>query len=389
MDIEFSGGRGICSEVGGNPASFLSIREDQGVKPSRRIFGAVVGAILAVLLGTGDAWSSVNCYFDPASSHDTVHGFFVDPTRKTALSLRLSPCSDPEGECDHNCVLQHEDGPIAQAGGFDGGGIAGVCRDSVTGLDHALVHTVAGQYTEIQFWSVDPVSGEVKRAYEEAWSALGDGLTIENRDLLVDADGRCLWRDRQQGHEVFLNVLSALRVGQDADLPEGAGIVLPVRELSAEVATQQLLALDAVQPRLAEFEAAVYADQAGRTTWRVIQVMGTTLHDARGVVLVEDRRTETWQALYDIRVGSGGMESLHYPAQFMVVAGNTLTAKLPIGSLSYHIWGCFEIDLPTSRATSLDGSVCDEMRELHYPDWDVYSPDDEKPFDLRQELGVD
>ena len=360
----------------------------RGGKPFGRLFRAVVGAVLAVLLETGDAGAVVHCYIDPASSYDTERGFFVDPARKTALSLRPSPCAyTDDAECDNQCLFQHENGPIAKID-FDYAGTEGVCRDPVTGLDHALVHTTSGQYMTIQFWSVNPDSGEVKREYQEAWYEINYG-PVEDRALL-DADGRCLWRDRQQGHAVFQNVLSALRVGQDADppFPEGAGRVLPVREISAETARQQLLALDAVQPRMVKFGAPVYADEAGRAAWRVIQMTGTVLYDARGVVLVEDRRTGTWRALYDIRAGSGGMESLHYPAQFMVVAGNTLTVKLPT-SLSYHIWGCFEIDLPTSRAMSRAGSVCDEMQKRHYPDWGTRGPDDEKPFALRRELGMD
>ena len=266
--------------------------------------------------------------------------------------------------------------------------MVGVCRDPVTGLDHALVHTTAGKYIEIQFWSVDPASGEVKREYEEAWYDR-DGMVIEERALLVGADGRCLWRDRQQARAVFQNALSTLRVGQDATplLLEGNAMALPVRELPSEVVRQQLLALDAGQPRMAEFGTAVYADEGGRAAWRVIQMTGTVFYDAPGVVLVEDRGTGRWRALYDVI--SGGSYRLNFPAQFMIVAGDTLTAELCIDCSFSGKYGCFEIDLPTSRMTSLNRSVCDEMRALHYPDWDEYDPEGEKPFDLRQELGVD
>ena len=391
-------GRDLCRCKGVRPRVALGnlAAEERFVNwtPSGRIFGsagAVIGAVLAVLLGAGDA-QALNCYEDRViGARDTERGFFVDPARKTALSLRPSPCSyTGDVECDYACVLQHEDGPAAKMEPFDYAGTHGVCRDSVTGLDHALVHLASGKYMAVQLWSVNPASGEVKREYQEAWYDLADGLGIEGRTLLVGADGRCLWRNRQQGYEVFQNLLSTLRVGKEADLPflEGASVVLPVREVPAEVVTQQLLALDAVQPRLAEFEAAVYADEAGRAAWRVIQVTGTTLREARGVVLVEDRRTGVWRTMFD--VGSDDEESLNSPspAWFMVVTGNTLTMEMRGDAYSD---GCFAIDLPTNRATSLGlyGSVCKEMRELHYPYWDEDDPAGEKPFNLRHELGMD
>ena len=346
----------------------------------------VAGALLAVLLGAGDA-QAVSCWDgSPASSYETEHGFFVDPARKTALSLRPPPCDPSDDGCDHNCVLQHEDGPIAQAGSFDGGTMAGVCRDPVTVLDHALVHTTAGKYSEVQLWSVEPASGEVKREYDEAWY---DSLE-ENPTLLVSADGRCLWRERQQARAVFQNALSALRVGQDATplLSESDATALPVREIPAQVVRQQLLALDAVRPRMAAFGAAVYADEAGRAAWRVIQLAGTVFYDAPGVVLVEERRTGRWRALYDVI--SGGSYQLNYPVRFMIVAGDTLTAELCIDCSFWGEYGCFEIALPTHRVTSLNGAVCEKLRDLHYPDWDEYDPaDEERTFDLRGELGMD
>ena len=352
---------------------------------------AVVGAILAVLLGVGDA-QALNCYQDIlVGAHDMERGFFVDSARKTALSLRPSPCSyTDDAECDHKCLLQHEDGPIAKIERFDYASTHGVCRDPVTGLDHVLIHQTSGKYHEVQFWSVGPAGEEVKPEYEEAWSDFGDGLTIENRALLVDADGRCLWRGRQQARAAFQKGLSTLRVGQDATplLLEGNTTTLPVREISAEVVRQQLLALDAMQPRIVEFGTAIYADEAGRTAWRIIQVTGTVFYDAPGVVLVENRGTGTWHALYDVI--SGGSYRLNFPAQFVIVTGNTLTAELCIDCSFWGEYGCFEIDLPTSSVKSLNGSVCREMQKLHYPDWNGCDPiDEEERFDLRKELGVD
>ena len=350
---------------------------------------SMVGAILVVLLGAGDVQAASGHEDTRVEAHAAERGFFVDPARKTALSLRYCGRTDV---CVQEYLLQHEDGPIATTGygGIDLLNTQGVCRDVVTGLDHVLIYYVhsSGKYSEVRFWSVDPASGEVQREYEEAWYGLEDGMPMADRNLLVDADGRCLWRERQQGRAVLQNVLSTLHVGQDAahSLPEGGTTALPVRELPVEVARQQLLALDAVRPRMARFETAVYADEAGRTAWRVIQMTGTVLYETPGVVLVEDRRTETWRALYDV---IGDRYGSPLAAQFMVVTGNTLTAELSSDSW-WGEYGCFNIDLLTNRVTSLNESVCAEMRELHYPGWDEYDPAGEKkPFDLRKDLDAD
>ena len=83
----------------------------------------------------------------------------------------------------------------------------------------------------------------------------------------------------------------------------------------------------------------------------VIQVLGTRLHDAPGIVLVLDRTRNEWRALYDVL--SGGSKRLNFPMLRMVVSGERLFA-----SLCTHCswWGRnddFEIDLKTHRATRL------------------------------------
>ena len=339
----------------------------------------------------------MNCSEDILiGAHDTEHGFFVDPARKTDLSLRPSPCGYTDAaECDYKCLLQHEDGPIAKMGLFDYVSTHGVCRDPVTGLDHALILWSAGHYYKVEFWSVVPAGGGMKREYSEAW----DESLRGSRHLLAGADNTCLWRERQKGREVFQRALSALRVGKEAalSLQEGETATLPVRDIPSEVVTQQLLALDAVQPKVALFGTAAYADEAGRAAWRVIQVAGTRRdEDALGVVLVADRRTGTWRALYDVI--SGGSKSRNFPAQSLVVTGDILTAELCTNCSFDGEYGCFEIDLATNRATRLDGAACWEMRERHNPAWFEYDSESEpevrsgwkaETFDLRKELGVD
>lgn len=386
---------------------FLIVLGDQCAKFPKRLFGAVVGAGLAVLLGADGIQAFVKCHDNIPEVHSTERGFFVDPARKTALSLRSVLCDSLEPDdterylCEEQaaaCGLQHEDGPIARASFFDYASTHGVCRDPVTGLDHVLIHFTSGSYLEVQFWSVNPASGGMKQEYEEAWYDYQDDFNIPYRHLLVDAAGRCLWRERQQGRAVFRRALSALRVGQDATplllQDDATALPVPVREIPTEVVRQHLLALDAMQPRMVEFGGAVYADEAGRVAWRVIQMTGTVVNDAGGVVLVEDRRTGTWRALYDV---TSSWRRGNDPLEYMVVTGNTLTATLSAESGI----GCFDIDLPTNRVTSRDGSVCVEMGELHYPSvcvemgelhpsgYECGPEGEEKLFDLRKELGTD
>ena len=156
----------------------------------------------------------------------------------------------------------------------------------------------------------------------------------------MDAGGGCLWRELRQVDVVSQNALSALGVGQDATalLPESDGTaLLPVREIPAEVVRQHLRALAALHPGEDHFEEAVYADEAGRTAWRVIVVTGTLNDGPAGVVLVEERRTGRWRALYE-------EISAYIPLAFsMVVAGNTLTAALCTTAGSWECTGVLRL----------------------------------------------
>ena len=112
-----------------------------------------------------------------------------------------------------------------------------------------------------------------------------------------------------------------------------------------------LLALSAVRPAVVTFEGAHFADEASRESWTVIQVLGTRLHDAPGIVLVLDRTRNEWRALYEVL--SGGSKRLSFPMLRMVVRGDKLLASL----CTYCSWwgqnDHFEIDLRTHRATRL------------------------------------
>ena len=216
----------------------------------------------------------------------------------------------------------------------------GTCRHPVSGRDHALIYAISGAYIGfVQVWSVDPATQNPVRDYFEIWGdRLLEGIGLER---LVAADGSCLWQDRRKGLKIFADAMSDLRVGREIyfrDVSE-----LPTRIVPRAVVHKWLKALDGI----AKFEGAVYAGDADRAAWKIVQVYGVWRYEAEGVVLLLDRKTGTWRAIYD--VPSGGMKVLSFPLQDMVIKDNRL-----------HVWACntcdswgayeeFVVDLRTLR----------------------------------------
>ena len=303
-----------------------------------------------VLFALGDAWAFTFCHGRPGE--ETIQGYFVSSDEKTRLRLFA-------GESSDGCRLRHERGPVSERLSWtDGAVFHGVCRDPVTGLDWAMVYRAAGQHADLGFWSVDPETGAIELEYEEPWTVWG--LEEEQFGEVV-ANGKCRARERQTGQALLLEAVSALRAGtwgdgedpdeERFDVPDGASIQLPTRVISDEEVRRWLLELSAVRPPIVTFEGAHYADEASRESWTVIQVLGTRLHDAPGIVLVRDRTRNEWRALYD--VVSGGSKRLSFPMLRMVVSGERLFASL---CTRCSWWGQnddFEIDLKTHRATRL------------------------------------
>ena len=102
---------------------------------------------------------------------------------------------------------------------------------------------------------------------------------------------------------------------------------------------------------VARFEGVRYADEATRESWAVIQVLGTRLDEAPGVVLVLDRARNEWRALYEVL--SGGSKRLNFPMYNMVMSGDKLYATLCTHCSSWGNYDDFEINLRTHRATRL------------------------------------
>ena len=316
---------------------------------SRALIAIVAAAV--IVFKAYDAWAFTFCRAKPDG--ETLQGFFITTERKTRLHLfSTGP--------DSGCQLRHDGGPTSDALSWtDGAVFVGVCRDPVTGRDWAMVYQAAGQHADLGFWSVDPVTRAVEHEYEETWTVWG---LEEDQYGEVVADGACLARERRAGNALLLEAMLALRPDNASDLeggderqfniPVGTSLSLATRVIPEDEVRRWLLDLNSVRPAVARFEGARYADEASRESWAVVQVLGTRLDEAPGVVLALDRARNEWRALYAVL--PGGSKRRNFPMYDMVVSGDKLYATLCTYCSSWGNYDAFEIDLTTHQATRLE-----------------------------------
>ena len=334
---------------------------------------ALVAAL--VLCAPVGVHAFTSCLDSPGG--ETIQGRFVTPERKTRLHLFAKPD-------DGGCLLRHDAGPASEPFGWaDAAELVGVCRDSVTGRDWAVVYLAAGQHADLEFWSVDPETRTPRLEYREVWTVWG--LEEEQREEVMEG-GACRARERQAVQALLLEAMVALGTGNGGsattpveerfDIPMGASVELPARPIPEEAIRRWLLALSSAEPRIATFEGARYADAAARKSWTVIQVLGTRLYEAPGVVLVLDRTRNAWRALYEVL--SGGSKNLNFPMLDMVVSGDKLFGSLCTYCDSWGSYDDFEIDLRTNRATRLAAA----------PDFGFEEEGNPTIRDIESEIGV-
>ena len=275
------------------------------------------------------------------------------PTR-----LLLLPGGERSG-----CRIRHEGSPLsADIDEADTAWFMTVCRDAKSGRDHAVLHWSAGQYHAVEVWAADPETGNPERLYDEVWgddAPMAPGVEGGITGALVSADGACLWRARLEARETVKTALSALRIERAAGLGHdepGRTFALPTRATPAETVRRWLTALDAATASegagdVAVLEGAVYADDAARESWLVVQVLAQTMYEAEGVVLLLDRRKGAWRTIYD--VASGGGKTLNFPMLGMTVKGDRLFALICVDCGGWGEYRPFEIDLRRNRATLL------------------------------------
>ena len=235
--------------------------------------------------------------------------------------------------------------------------LVALCRDPVSGRDHAIVSKGAsgsGSIFSRQYWSVHPDTQQLTLEYREN-RIIGDVGNAEwDLRLLVDADGQCQWRQEKAGRAVFDDAMAVLRdeieLEEEAlDIAVGESLPLPTRALSAETVRHWLHALRTQASPFATIETAPDSDQAHAGPWRIVQILGREVCRAPGVVLVHDTRSEQWHSLY--AVYSGCSRALNFPLRDMVITGDTLLAAARANRRAY---GAFAIDLQTHRITRVE-----------------------------------
>ena len=307
--------------------------------------------------------SSVRCYRETREP-------FIEPVTRTAVQGRFEGSENSisrmilSNEDPEHCLIRHErgeqPGEILQYVAH----FVSTCRDPVSKLDHVVLQTSNGrQYHDIHVWTVDQTTKTPKQLYREAWSESVydeyddpgpyEDIPVYEMDSsglgrMVAADGSCLWRTRKKAFETFESAMAELRIGQNIDLPFNGGVVaLQTRAIPAETVRKWLVALDGV----AMFEGAEYADDAARNSWRVVQVLGGPWCDSSGVVLVLDRQTGAWKAIYDVEGGCS--KSWNFPLRGMVVKKHQLFALLCTECSGWGDYYPFVIDLRTGNVAPL------------------------------------
>ena len=307
----------------------------------------VVLALMAILSTAprAEEYDGVSCYGDYDEQEAiAIGGNFLGRESGRETRLFLVP------NAEHGCVIRYEDGGEVGFGCADSTYSIGVCRDVETGHDHAIVFKSAGQYHDIQTWSVDRETEFPMLLYSEPWtdSVYPSGEGVGGIDLLVSPDGACRWRERRDEHQTFLAAMAALRIDTNIDVsyPE---FELPTRPIAPEAARHWLTKLKDV----ATLEGAIYADEAGAKSWRIIQVLGYAPYsDAGGVVLVFDRHQKTWQAIFNLQTGYP--KQFVYPLRGMIVEGDTLFASLCLDCFGWGYYFDYAINLRSYRVRNIE-----------------------------------
>ena len=219
------------------------------------------------------------------------------------------------------------------------------CRHPVSGRNHTLIYAQSGAYLAfVQVWSVDPATGNPVRDYDEiTGDLLLQGVGMEE---LVAVDGSCVWQERKEGQRLLDEAMPDLRVGTKVNFGEVSE--LPTRIVPAATVHKWLNALDG----FARIEGPVYTSDADREAWRVVQVRGIRHCETEGVVLLLDRKTGVWRAIYD--VPSGCTKVLSFTLRHMVIEDNRLTAWACRICDSWGSYEKFAVDLRTHRVVTLE-----------------------------------
>ena len=227
----------------------------------------------------------------------------------------------------------------------ESGSIVDACLDAETGRTHTVIHSSAGMGSSMHILSVDPATGMPVREFLQAWvESYSEGDWTP-----VAPDGRCIWKEMHADQAALKGALQALRIGdQDRDSMIFYGAEeLMVRPLAADAVRHHLMSLGASTT----VEGPVYASEADRADWRVIQVRGSALCNAYGFVLVLNRKAGQWYSIYDVQ--SGCSYSLDFPLRGMRVSDGNLAFSACVDCSNHGAYMSFSIDLGTWKIHQL------------------------------------
>lgn len=236
---------------------------------------------------------ALSCYVEDGetSDMDVVDGLFSGE-QETRLVLFRG---------DGGCRIRHESDSgtfsIADSFGFDGADFMGVCRDSSSGRDYALVYGgVGASVVYFQVLGVDEKMNPIT-VYSAIVHDDDDGTD------LVDNDGVCLWQYAKKSRDDYAAALREL----NGRIPSET-----VRKWLMRLKDHVIL------------ERAAYADSVGQESWLIIQMYTDWLYTL-GIVLLLDQNTGEWRSIYDIP--EGGSKVSIFRLHSMILRGDKLFAK--------------------------------------------------------------
>ena len=171
-----------------------------------------------------------------------------------------------------------------------------LCRDPITGTDTAV-------FEKSYMGSCCPWDDTVYMHYDADAGSLTQAFVDRTAepDELLDANGACRWRAKREARSTYEETISALRVGELADLKEsdfrdGEAISLPTRVVPAETVASVLATLDGLPHDIAIITRNEAPDSR---RWKTVTVSGgrSRGYTWGGVALVWDDDRKEWRVV--------------------------------------------------------------------------------------------
>ncbi len=235
--------------------------------------------------------------------------------------------------------------------------IVDACRDPVSGQVYTVLFTGAGAHFDLEIWSIDPETGDPTREYMEGWTDSYESMEgpadypyAGGIWKPVAPGGQCQWRARQTVRQRYDDALQALSVDVTSEEAVRFDEVerLSVRRLDPKTVRHLLVSLDDTTT----IEGASYGSSQDQANWRVVQLRGNARCDSPGTVLVLNRTTGQWHAIYDVMSGCG--YRLDYPLFGLHVDNGHLNVSACITCSSHGMYDSFSVDLATWRVRRLN-----------------------------------